>query len=1040
MIGWISNKTESLAKRFVHERITRNPTYARLKWNVLERNVVRLASSPVKSVIMMLVGSLLIIFIGYLCETPIKTYLSPYFPYRHFIGDWQMTILSGQLTIIGIVYPLVIGLVSVVFQKKADRKIAQNAYQRYSGFMLAGLSGLFLSSFVLFGVLIRMVFGDYLYGVVCLLSVVWLFINIVISVWFFIVSLEILDDAKREAIIKRYIAFEIVEPYVNDKISARLRIYPVYPSREFSNIDVNIADHSDGYKSVLGAFLKTDVLSLHHRPFRLILTLINYRLKKRGISASYLVGNDYIVSERVDRKVIFSIQNLESENLLIELLKRCFYKVEIRRGGDTVNVVMQALTADIYSCLRDSDSGGFDNAADGLIDNFTSLCDLYYFNDNGVANNFLLITTELFEFSIQRAFSNEIYNISIKAMDMIAKSERFFELCIWSGVRTLNNRKYLTSEELEIYMGITRSFWSTLTAWHRNNQPLSTAILRARYDRLIRTYASVWERYQEAVISRFQNKENADLFFLFCKTQLQDLPAMVIDAIQTRDHVTADAAVDLLNRWQHSMNIDSHTIEKYSYQGQLFSPGLFMMKNLNCITDRDWFSIAFINALTDTRIFVSLYLTSKMDAPDDFVTRNINLILQGQLTDQTGGYETRSEEINDAGQLIKSLIRICLWTWTEKMDSSAWLNRLARRMSDYHKPDMISGRVYSGGFDDGFIDMAQAWVQILLIISEKDSRISHEITEAVEDDYITYREKQRLIGVLSGIQSQIDKAESCYHLKEESASAAKDKLRTILQLHIDMLKDNLAMQLQEAVIDAARLTKTARKTTEYMLKRIQVPIPLSLFRLTQAVKTAEDGFMERKPIIHIDKESYAEGIDAIPAANEGDFQAECVVSDIQRVVINKLLKAGSSRKIIIEDFHMLIDHIKSSLDMAGKYVLVMSRDIFQQYNNLIFESPDLRNVMKTNRDGSRTVTTEFGTCNLFFMPYVNKPLSLVVDEDYFSALSFREYDTGNLIDVTSENVRSESDRFDLILKYEVDVSFKGDVALKIEHPQRAESD
>ncbi|MGA7508940.1 MAG: MFS transporter [Erwinia billingiae] len=1040
MIGWLSNKTEFLAKRFVHERIVRNQIYARLKWSLLERNVVRLASSPVKSVMMMAVVSLVIIFFGYICETPIKTYLSPYFPYRHFIIDWQMTILSGQLTIIGIVYPLVIGLVSVVFQKKADRKIAQNAYQRYSGFMLAGLSGLFLSAFVLIGLLIRMVFGDYLYGVVCLLSVVWLFTNIVLSIWFFFVSLEILDDAKRQAIIKRYIAFGIVEPYVNDKISARLRIYPVYPVREFSNIEFNISDQSNENKSVFGDFLKNDVLSLHHRPFQLILTLINYRLRKKGMFASYSVENNYLVSETSDRKVIFSVQNLDSENLLIELLKLCFYKVEIRRGGDTVNVIMQALTADIYSCLRESDSGGFDSAADSLVENFTSLCDLYHFDENGIDNNFLLITTELFEFSIPQAFSNEIYNISIKTMDMITESERFFELCLWSGVRTLNNREYLTSEELGIYMGITRSFWSTLTTWNKDNQPLSTATIRARYDRLIRTYASVWERYQESVISRFKNIENANLFFLFCETQLQDLPVMVIDALQTRDHVTVDAAVDLLNRWQHSMDIDSHTLEKYSYQGQLFSPGLFKMKNLNCITDNDWFNIAFMNALTDTRIFVTLYLTSRMAAPDDLVTRNINLILQGQLADQTGGYETRSEEINDAGQLIKSLIRICLWTWTEKMDSSAWLNRLARRMSDYDKPDMISGRVYSGGFDSDFIDMAQAWVQILLIVCDKDSRVSNDIKEAIEDDYITYREKQRLIGVLSGIQSQIDKAECYYHLKGENAPSAKDKLRTILQLHIDMLNDNLAMQLKEAVIDAARLENTARKTTEYMLKRIQAPIPLSLFRLTQSIKTATEGFMERKSIIHIDKESYAEGIDAIPAANEGDFQAECVVSDIQRFVINKLIKVGADRNIIIQDFYMMIDHIKSSPHMAGKYVLVMSRDIFQQYNNSIFESPDLRNVMKTNRDGSRTVTTEFGTCNLFFMPYVNKPLSLVVEEDYFSALSFREYETGNLVAVTSDNVRSESDRFDLILKYEVNVTFKGDAGLKIEHPQRAESD
>ncbi|EOZ1943087.1 hypothetical protein ACQNYU_004710, partial [Shigella dysenteriae] len=82
-------------------------------------------------------------------------------------------------------------------------------------------------------------------------------------------------------------------------------------------------------------------------------------------------------------------------------------------------------------------------------------------------NNFLLITTELFERSFQYEFSDEVYKISNNSMDKINLSERFFDLCLWSGVRIINNRKHLISNELCIYMGITRSQWSILTEWFR---------------------------------------------------------------------------------------------------------------------------------------------------------------------------------------------------------------------------------------------------------------------------------------------------------------------------------------------------------------------------------------------------------------------------------------------------------------------------------------------------------------------------------------------------------------------------------------------
>lgn len=149
--------------------------------------------------------------------------------------------------------------------------------------MLAGLSGLFLSGFILLSVLIKTVFGSYLYGIACLISILWLLINIVLSIWFFIVSLEILDDVKRQIIIKRYIAFEIVMPHICNKISAKLRLYPIYQKHNYSNLEIKQADYKGEYISVASGYSKEDELSLYHRPFQLTLNLINCQLKRRII-------------------------------------------------------------------------------------------------------------------------------------------------------------------------------------------------------------------------------------------------------------------------------------------------------------------------------------------------------------------------------------------------------------------------------------------------------------------------------------------------------------------------------------------------------------------------------------------------------------------------------------------------------------------------------------------------------------------------------------------------------------------------------------
>ncbi|ECP3141122.1 hypothetical protein FZG11_23440, partial [Salmonella enterica] len=172
--------------------------------------------------------------------------------------DAQINLIGGQLTIIGIVYPMVVGLVSVIFQRKSARKIVHAAYQTYSGFMLAGLSGLCLSGFMLCGLLLRTFVGNYNYAIICGISIIWMMLNIALSVWFFVQSLSVLEDEKRERMVLRYLTADILSAHVKSQLHNIFLNKPVesqiIKNAKFSNLTFEDYSFEKDYSVISSEF------------------------------------------------------------------------------------------------------------------------------------------------------------------------------------------------------------------------------------------------------------------------------------------------------------------------------------------------------------------------------------------------------------------------------------------------------------------------------------------------------------------------------------------------------------------------------------------------------------------------------------------------------------------------------------------------------------------------------------------------------------------------------------------------------------------
>ncbi|PSW98672.1 hypothetical protein [Photobacterium iliopiscarium] len=151
----------------IKDTLYKNKRFLEDRWGYWERNIVLWSSNYTKYVLLTLSMFLLVSVLVYFILPYISDYFINIYPKWDGISDWQTTFLSSQLTIVGVVYPLVIGLVSIVFQNKSEKKAIFPIFQIYSGFMFAGLSGLMLSGFIVLGYLIEPYIPKNAYSAIC---------------------------------------------------------------------------------------------------------------------------------------------------------------------------------------------------------------------------------------------------------------------------------------------------------------------------------------------------------------------------------------------------------------------------------------------------------------------------------------------------------------------------------------------------------------------------------------------------------------------------------------------------------------------------------------------------------------------------------------------------------------------------------------------------------------------------------------------------------------------------------------------------------
>lgn len=171
----------SRADQEIKESLYKNKYFLSSRFSFIEKSVIRWSTEFKKYALLSLTLASLIVANLILWEPLTKSSFISYFQdWKELLG-WQDTFLSGQLTVVGVVYPLIVGLVSILFQNKSAKKVIFPVYQKYSGFMFAGLSGLMLSLFIVIGYFLRPIVGEKIFLTICVTTALWLAANLTLT-------------------------------------------------------------------------------------------------------------------------------------------------------------------------------------------------------------------------------------------------------------------------------------------------------------------------------------------------------------------------------------------------------------------------------------------------------------------------------------------------------------------------------------------------------------------------------------------------------------------------------------------------------------------------------------------------------------------------------------------------------------------------------------------------------------------------------------------------------------------------------------------
>lgn len=920
----------------INETLYQNKTFLSSKWNILEHNILRWSQRHSYYIFLTVVLASLLVANLLLWKEELTAFAIEYFPHWEKLIDWQGGFLSGQLTIVGVVYPLVIGLIGVLFQNKSAKKTLFPIYQVYSGFMFAGLSGLFLSIFIIAGYFLSASMEPSTYLAICITTALWLTFNVLLTSWFFTATFLMLEETKRDRLVVRFTIHELCETDIRRRIHELLILNSVQnrilanPNKEVLKVST-LKYSDDKYNSIIVP--SADQIHVTNIYFAIINMVILYHIKKlkilRRLNSQDL--GKWLVSRRgfgwlgldLNAKpelVVQPIWNRENKKGLVvvryvgfdlgwlskAIVKNSFTTKKNEDINDkSLTSMMLGFVGSANDSIREKNIGEFKYALDNIVKWHVEIASaLAFLNDNKEEDNWLLLPTANF---FSRSYLDEIlieyYRIAKAAVELIPENIEFFDEVIYLHKRLFSKRENLVKREGFSLIQGSYFAWSLLMEWRSYSSSSSDMRVANKYEDVLFDFVGSWESWLDYIEPRSKRLDNlTDSLPLFI-AHLEFTAHTAVSALRYNNVEAAGWGVDMLNNWLNKLSVKNygHGFEEYAWHSEMINHDMLLKSsdeqswitalNGNEFNLQSAFNIALKNAAFDLRVITACYILLKPNLNDnDQIRLYIKALLSGDSIHPTGSIGNRTKSVSNASDIVGAYIRHRDYPNYEHGSYGSWLSKVLESFGRVNEKRRVSGRIYSGWGRDDPHSMNSAYVEIAISFSNRQWQLGRKLFDIILSDGLRHQEQESLVRDLQEWLRLSDEIKDPFLTSREEFDSNLGNFKVSVQQVIDQINQRQSDIVAVAEIDEELLTKFGLACSEAFTGEDQnLEFPMNLFKSVSFNGVPVEDNLFKLNILKYSKENIAKNIDTNRSVDEEDWLKESTKNNLKFNILKKLI-------------------------------------------------------------------------------------------------------------------------------------------------------
>ncbi len=1031
--GWLLNTLNYQVEKQLRESIFSSEAYIENRWNIIEKQLIVWSKKPIHYVIKLFLTS---IFFTAAIIT-LKPFSKSFIPgtvedWQSFI-EWQSTFLSGQLTILGVLFPLVIGLVGFLLQEKTASRAIWTVYNRYSGFMFTGFSGLGLSLVIITGKYFEPHIPIYWYLSVSICSSFWLIFNLLLTGWFLNATFKIIQERTRGKLLIRY---TINESFIQD---IKKRLSYLIPQQV---IEKNLIDCMDDGKVEVETIRFSREGELTYSPefskkkylgnisFR-ILNLSIYLLTKFNRTTINETEKPRIVipetlDNRAKKKFDLLVYKGLTLNPLIKVLLRLSYSYTDKQPypEDSLKDIIFSLVGASSDELKNHNIRLFKESIKSLSQWHCDVSDsLSFIDDNDNRDNWLLLPASGWGGTYFDTLLHEYYLLSQQAVEKIPQTIDFFNeisflhLRLFAGGDIEQPVKIVNELIYGHYL-----VWSALLNWSTfNNKPKNSSIAY-QYENALLAYVGAWEFWPRYIkpLSK-PRKQSTYLLSVFIQ-HLCCTAQQIVVAFRKNDLDATEWAVDMLINWFSNVSLRDDLRSHYRWNHEILVHTIFdrntddklwkLILNGHEFETTAAEQIALRNAWIDIRLITACYIMNNHDRGISESTEKIvDVLIHATRLRPTGDHDSPMRNLDTSSRILAAYIRHC-WYWEYNVGSyGAWLDSIIERFNRIDEPKTVSGRIYSGSMSArGVRSLVYSYIKLIVKKSDSEWQLDQRWIQLLLKSPIEIKHRDNIIEDLNSWRDLIEKDKIDFGDEQKKRI---NNFKISIKKVIDDISGLNDKSIRNATIDSDRLKSFGKSASVTAFSKDSSGIPLSWFK---EIIYNDTGLDQYKFTIKIDypKKDISSGLVVNRTSIEESWFDDVTHQNLRINIFRALIKIKPTTSVQVDNDHSLIltrivNDISQFDKNGGRPILFVSDQSLRSFLINQIYNTDTISFFKISRHNGygRHYICHLENVPVYRLPFNDINYSILTSEEIFKTINFLKYQEDCYVqaeyDISEEN-------------------------------------